>query len=1608
MAKSLNTFLKSKMNQDLDARLMPKGTYRTAKNVQVSASESQNAGSLENILGNTDILNIQNLTGVNNLYCIGHCVSDETSDMYLFFTDWDGLLGGQKPYYYDPSDNNFIIKYNAQSQNANILVQGAFLNFSKENPIYGVNVLENLLFWTDNRNQPRKINIEKAVSNPNYYNTEDKISVAKYNPYQCIDLFEESYLSTNAGDYESSMKDVVSKSYPNGGFGKVNSSVSAGSFTVDVNSFKGDIVLPSSEYPLAAKIGYTDPVTGEIQVILGATLSTATYNSATAVWTFVIVGASFPDLTTISDIVLNPNPYYNPKFAGDPDFLQEKFVRFSYRFKYEDNEHSLFAPFTQPTFIPEQDGYFLNVKKDNLQEIEDQENAYRSTIVSFMQNKVNSIKLNIPLPFKNYNLKQQLGVKELEILYKESDGTSVKVVDNIPILDIENHAATVTVNGATTASTTITVDNILGGIKIGALVTGFGVTGKPVVTAFDPTDPNNPSSGGDITVDIAQTLVDDVILNINNPDYFVFDYQSKKPYKTLPEADIIRVYDKVPVKALAQEISGNRVIYGNFQDKHTPPEFLNYNVSVSQKSDFDLKTTTAQVQGTFTGTTITIKVGVNLPNVGDFLTLVTGSGIIPENTQVVSITASGGNYTVVLSESVTALTNSSVIFFEPGADTTQTSSIIEYPNHSVKTNRNYQVGVVLSDRYGRSSSVILSNNKDTITVNGISYSGSTIYSPYIDPSIPPSQWPGDSIKLLFNQAISSARNFNLGTPGIYNGDSTSIQYNPLGWYSYKIVVKQTEQEYYNVYLPGIMASYPSNQTLEIGSTSHVVLINDNINKVPRDLSEVGPDQKQFRSSVILFGRVENTNNPIIPLTDLGSSNKQYYPERFNDVVSTISTVNDLFDYNPKGDDAPRPDYFPQFYDVESNPLIARINTHSKIGQTSITNYDTVSAQVAVSSTTDIILLSNIAGDTSTINPGDKVLGSGFPDDLIIETPGFTDKELVWPISPATLTTEASSISNEIEVSSLGVGASLAITIGDLVIDPASGSATIPAGTVITDIQEASAGVNAKLTLNNTVSISSGINIEIYNPPRIKVNKPVNVFFDQTINVVNDATPGLQYLAVYETEPIESLLDIFWESSTTGLISDLNNAIINASSGAATLSSLNPSPFDEGLANGGEIFAAPFNVLDNFGQIVPISDIQETLSIVNVFDDEGQEVSNYFNLIQISSNNIWNIEITQAYFDTIFYNYAPNTRVFNFLLTATVNGLETDFTIEAILSNVAPTISLPTQGQTFVASPSSDLITTVTARNGSANSNLSSVFNNSDCTIISQTNSAGDDVDFFIIPYEYTVDGNGNAIWSLYNNEQGTLPVDTYYLTIQVQDAGGANDADTVDIIINMGVTVGKVYQKIVVSQGYLEMPGPNMYPPNGSPCYSSTTWNSAIPALAYQYITYFEVTSGPQESQGWYIFNGPFSVKSSIVYFETGGTFTGADVIGQPIGNQNVWRPNGTLLQALADENNILTIDFANKNTNINNLKFAGTEQDVLDEWFYGGGNSSSCRYSQVWPYTTGLSYIRDAEPAACQDTNFNYCVSGMTPIPGNGHGLDISANASEFYLDQYTWSIVT
>ena len=214
MAEVKNAFIKSKMNKDLDARLIPQGEYRDAVNIQVSKSEGDDVGALENVLGNVSLADFESLSGVSNLYCVGYFVNDFDSTVYLFFTT--NTLEN-----YSPSEENFIYSYNAQASSVPVkLVQGAFLNFSTLNPIIGVNILEDFLFFTDNRNQPRKINVNLAQSQGiNYYTNEDQISVAKYYPFESPQVIKET---STPGEYETSMYDAASEYIPiNNGTGGV-------------------------------------------------------------------------------------------------------------------------------------------------------------------------------------------------------------------------------------------------------------------------------------------------------------------------------------------------------------------------------------------------------------------------------------------------------------------------------------------------------------------------------------------------------------------------------------------------------------------------------------------------------------------------------------------------------------------------------------------------------------------------------------------------------------------------------------------------------------------------------------------------------------------------------------------------------------------------------------------------------------------------------------------------------------------------------------------------------------------------------------------------------------------------------------------------------------------------------------------------------------------------------------------------------------------------------------------------------------------------------------------------------------------------------------------
>ena len=170
----------------------------------------------------------------------------------------------------------------------------------------------------------------------------------------------------------------------------------------------------------------------------------------------------------------------------------------------------------------------------------------------------------------------------------------------------------------------------------------------------------------------------------------------------------------------------------------------------------------------------------------------------------------------------------------------------EFLNHTVKQGRTYQVGLVLQDRYGRSSNVILNTDQRKNVLN------STIFTRWSNGGSDTLRWPGNSLRAIFNEEIPRQKT------DTYSGAWVENE-NPLGWYSFKIVVKQQDQDYYNVYVPGGMSGNVNFTKLDsdltysgTGDKFHISLFNNNINKIPRDLNEIGANDNTYGSDVVLL------------------------------------------------------------------------------------------------------------------------------------------------------------------------------------------------------------------------------------------------------------------------------------------------------------------------------------------------------------------------------------------------------------------------------------------------------------------------------------------------------------------------------------------------------------------------------------------------------------------------------------------------------------------------------------------------------------------------------------------------------------------------------------
>jgi hypothetical protein len=1266
MAEVKNSFLQSKMNKDLDDRLIPNGQYRDALNVSIGKSESENVGVLQNILGNTKLNTLSTVDATLN--CIGVFMDNQNNRIYQFLTNYTDL----NPEDITLCDNitppigGWVMKITVYDFNTSpqytTLVSGTFLNFSTTNLILGVNLVEGLLFWTDNRNQPRKINVSSALNNPLYYTTETQISVAKYAPVDPISMFKKATAVVISIDTDNFVYSFESQT---------------GVLEVGMTLVKS--TMPENGY--TSIVGFPNEDSFEL-------------------YTFDNTISEGDTLTFITSTMTDKSS--DPDWPGDPSFLEDKYVRFSYRFKFDDNEYSLIAPFTQIAYIPKQKGYFIDGNESS---------AYKSTVISWMENNVNNIELLVPLPDTGDNIRDSYKITQLEILYKESDALSIKVLDTIDYVAIRQSSP--------------------------------------------------------------------------NTNVYNYPYQSQKPFKTLSDDQITRVYDNVPVRALGQEIVGNRVVYGNFYNMYSPPSSINYNTTILSKSSIFNNFieypnhTIKQNRNYQVGFVLADKFGrqssvilstVDLQSTSVAGTIFGGSTLYApyeedSSSNIISVKNWFGNAIVTIVNSTIDSTRD-IQAGTPGLYAEPTSAIgfIVLPTTTAITDNSYQF--TISSAPGQAVPVIGDRMRGA-------------YTDYVTVVPKKPSDPNPPHPAYFIRTSGRINDVYLSNPD--NDVDTKFAYNinEIGWYSYKIVVKQQQQEYYNVYLPGMLDGYPSNQTYgsqviytdgvastqnginttdfpvgEIGKTGHIVLINDNINKVPRDLVEVGPDQKLYRSSVSLYGKVENaaTLLPLIADEDYLVTNplETSIVYKIEDNVGILTSV--VAGNGIQSDQSNTP---------ADNPKRWYANT--AVVSNELYSFDVIIRVLAEVGDTLIALNvphENIEIDDQVVYEVDGIkyynsISAGGTTDVTLTTALTTDIPVDTIIKIIRPTHGKITFSPPNFVNNDGTNVYLNYTI-------AKGENIQYFPTRKADIVTAIATAADFNFLDNNVNNikgTAGLNFyQLQTKPsigRVSVVNPIGVISDIM-------TP---YLSVYETTPEISALQLFWETASTGLISDLNYDVSVGYDGPIGFSNINfvfnedqdkdGSGLNEGEPNSKWI-TNTFTLLNNTG--VPLPFIGNPV-LVSVFDNFGTDVTSSFgvslespldpNTIRIFINNSFAFTHTS----NIFGNFTFQIR------TELTPGQFATFPVYGRLRNIAPYFTETAEDYSVKISVdypfnSSQDVEFITASNGSFSTGSQSQIN------LFWSIIEGNSDNYFTL-------NSSTGLLSLINEN---IPIGIYTLKVEIQDA----------------------------------------------------------------------------------------------------------------------------------------------------------------------------------------------------------------------------------------------
>ena len=379
----------------------------------------------------------------------GNDLWGESNDVRVVSAPWPSLIGASTGtvnitsvlnvaniYTQSMIDNGVVIRFTDEkilnfkggtleleqnNKNASGVDVNALAVYTPEsNIITGVNIIDGLLYFTNNIDEPKKINIAQCRKGSGY----SKSTALKHHTRLIID---KEGVSVNKGHIKKSHVTLIKPSPTRAprveGFTSERSGITT-SYLYDTAGTEFDLSPNGVLYnasdvspdTIQLTTGNSNPdwFVGDIIRMKGATSSIEVdlvLDEKINDYTFVFEIRNIPSSYTASTA---PEIWIGKLFEKE-NIYEDKFISFAYRYKYNDNEYSVISPYSKPLFIPGKYDY--------------------DPISGFNTGMSNNLKRVEVYDYIPYSIPKD--VVEVELLYRETQSPNVYLIKKISISDEE-------------------------------------------------------------------------------------------------------------------------------------------------------------------------------------------------------------------------------------------------------------------------------------------------------------------------------------------------------------------------------------------------------------------------------------------------------------------------------------------------------------------------------------------------------------------------------------------------------------------------------------------------------------------------------------------------------------------------------------------------------------------------------------------------------------------------------------------------------------------------------------------------------------------------------------------------------------------------------------------------------------------------------------------------------------------------------------------------------------------------------------------------------------------------------------------------------------------